>query len=192
MDIANQEWGMVIGTGDMSELALGWATYNGDHMSMYGVNASVPKTLVRHLVQYYADTCEDQELKEVLLDVLDTPVSPELLPPKDGEIAQKTEDLVGPYELHDFYLYYVLRFGFEPSKIYRLAKLAFEGTYDSVTIMKWLKTFYRRFFAQQFKRSCLPDGPKIGTVALSPRGDWRMPSDACAAVWMQDLEALEK
>lgn len=192
MDIANQEWGMVIGTGDMSELALGWATYNGDHMSMYGVNASVPKTLVRHLVQYYADTCEDQELKEVLLDVLDTPVSPELLPPKDGEIAQKTEDLVGPYELHDFYLYYVLRFGFEPSKIYRLAKLAFEGTYDSETIMKWLKTFYRRFFAQQFKRSCLPDGPKIGTVALSPRGDWRMPSDACAAVWMQDLEALEK
>ncbi len=146
MDIANQEWGMVIGTGDMSELALGWATYNGDHMSMYGVNASVPKTLVRHLVQYYADTCEDQELKEVLLDVLDTPVSPELLPPKDGEIAQKTEDLVGPYELHDFYLYYVLRFGFEPSKIYRLAKLAFEGAYDSETIMKWLKTFYRRFF----------------------------------------------
>ena len=192
MDIANQEWGMVIGTGDMSELALGWATYNGDHMSMYGVNASVPKTLVRHLVQYYADTCEDQELKAVLLDVLDTPVSPELLPPKDGEIAQKTEDLVGPYELHDFYLYYVLRFGFEPSKIYRLAKLAFEGTYDSETIMKWLKTFYRRFFAQQFKRSCLPDGPKIGTVALSPRGDWRMPSDACVAVWMQDLEALEK
>ena len=192
MDIANQEWGMVIGTGDMSELALGWATYNGDHMSMYGVNASVPKTLVRHLVQYYADTCEDQELKAVLLDVLDTPVSPELLPPKDGEIAQKTEDLVGPYELHDFYLYYVLRFGFEPSKIYRLAKLAFEGIYDSETIMKWLKTFYRRFFAQQFKRSCLPDGPKIGTVALSPRGDWRMPSDACVAVWMQDLEALEK
>ena len=183
---------MVIGTGDMSELALGWATYNGDHMSMYGVNASVPKTLVRHLVPYYADTCEDQELKEVLLDVLDTPVSPELLPPKDGEISQKTEDLVGPYELHDFYLYYVLRFGFEPSKIYRLAKLAFEGIYDSETIMKWLKTFYRRFFAQQFKRSCLPDGPKIGTVALSPRGDWRMPSDACVAVWMQDLEALEK
>ena len=190
MDIANQEWGMVIGTGDMSELALGWATYNGDHMSMYGVNASVPKTLVRHLVQYYADTCEDQELKEVLLDVLDTPVSPELLPPKDGEIAQKTEDLVGPYELHDFYLYYVLRFGFEPSKIYRLAKLAFEGIYDSATIMKWLKTFYRRFFAQQFKRSCLPDGPKIGTVALSPRGDWRMPSDACAQVWMRDLEKI--
>ena len=192
MDIANANGGMVIGTGDMSELALGWATYNGDHMSMYGVNASVPKTLVRHLVQYYADTTDDKELQEVLYDVLDTPVSPELLPPKDGKIAQKTEDLVGPYELHDFYLYYVLRFGFEPSKIYRLAKLAFEGIYDSETIMKWLKTFYRRFFAQQFKRSCLPDGPKIGTVALSPRGDWRMPSDACVAVWMQDLEALEK
>ena len=192
MDIANQEWGMVIGTGDMSELALGWATYNGDHMSMYGVNASVPKTLVRHLVQYYADTCSDVELKNVLLDVLDTPVSPELLPPKDGKIAQKTEDLVGPYELHDFYLYYVLRFGFEPSKIYRLAKIAFAEIYDGETIMKWLKTFYRRFFAQQFKRSCLPDGPKIGTVALSPRGDWRMPSDACVAVWMQDLETLKK
>ena len=190
MDIANQEWGMVIGTGDMSELALGWATYNGDHMSMYGVNASVPKTLVRHLVQYYADTCRDEELKAVLLDVLDTPVSPELLPPKDGEIAQKTEDLVGPYELHDFYLYYVLRFGFEPSKIYRLAKLAFAGVYEDEIILKWLKTFYKRFFAQQFKRSCLPDGPKIGTVALSPRGDWRMPSDACAAVWMKDLERL--
>lgn len=190
MDIANQEMGMVIGTGDMSELALGWATYNGDHMSMYGVNASVPKTLVRHLVRYYADFCEDAELKEVLLDVLDTPVSPELLPPKDGEIAQKTEDLVGPYELHDFYLYYVLRFGFEPSKIYRLAKQAFAGIYDDETILKWLRTFYRRFFTQQFKRSCLPDGPKIGTVALSPRGDWRMPSDACAAVWMKDLETL--
>lgn len=190
MDIANQELGMVIGTGDMSELALGWATYNGDHMSMYGVNASVPKTLVRHLVQYYADFCEDKELQRVLLDVLDTPVSPELLPPKDGEIAQKTEDLVGPYELHDFYLYYVLRFGFEPSKIYRLAKTAFEGIYDNETILKWLRTFYRRFFTQQFKRSCLPDGPKIGTVALSPRGDWRMPSDACAAVWMKDLETL--
>lgn len=190
MDIANQEMGMVIGTGDMSELALGWATYNGDHMSMYGVNASVPKTLVRHLVQYYADTCSDEELKAVLLDVLDTPVSPELLPPKDGEIAQKTEDLVGPYELHDFYLYYVLRFGFEPAKIYRLALAAFDGTYDKTTILKWLKTFYRRFFTQQFKRSCLPDGPKIGTVALSPRGDWRMPSDACAAIWMKDLENL--
>lgn len=190
MDIANKEWGMVIGTGDMSELALGWATYNGDHMSMYGVNASVPKTLVRHLVQYYADTCEDMELKKVLLDVLDTPVSPELLPPKDGEIAQITEDLVGPYELHDFYLYYMLRFGFAPSKIYRLARETFDGVYDDEVILKWLKTFYRRFFSQQFKRSCLPDGPKIGTVALSPRGDLRMPSDACAALWMKDLENL--
>ena len=190
MDIANKEGGLLIGTGDLSELALGWCTYNGDHMSMYGVNASVPKTLVRHLVQYYADTCEDQELKEVLLDVLDTPVSPELLPPKDGEIAQKTEDLVGPYELHDFYLYYVLRFGFEPSKIYRLAKLAFEGTYDSETIMKWLKTFYRRFFAQQFKRSCLPDGPKVGSVAVSPRGDLRMPSDASVKLWREQLDRL--
>mgnify|MGYP000376394959 CR=1 FL=1 len=192
MDLANKSGGLVIGTGDMSELALGWATYNGDHMSMYGVNASVPKTLVRHLVQYYADTCRDRELREVLLDVLDTPVSPELLPPKEGEIAQKTEDLVGPYELHDFYLYYVLRFGYEPSKIYRIAKKAFAGSYDDETILKWLKKFYWRFFSQQFKRSCLPDGPKVGTVALSPRGDWRMPSDACAAVWISDLERIEK
>ena len=191
MDIANQTNGMVIGTGDMSELALGWATYNGDHMSMYGVNASVPKTLVRHLVQYYADTCTDEELKAVLLDVLDTPVSPELLPPKDGEIAQKTEDLVGPYELHDFYLYYVLRFGYEPSKIYRLAKQAFAGMYDDETILKWLNTFYRRFFSQQFKRYCLPDGPKVGTVAVSPRGDLRMPSDACATIWMEDLKNIQ-
>lgn len=190
MDIANQTGGLVIGTGDMSELALGWATYNGDHMSMYGVNASVPKTLVRHLVHYYADTCEDQELKRVLYDVLDTPVSPELLPPKDGEIAQKTEDLVGPYELHDFYLYYVLRFGYEPEKIYRLAKIAFDGEYDNETMKKWLRTFYWRFFSQQFKRSCLPDGPKVGTVALSPRGDFRMPSDACAAIWLNDVEKL--
>lgn len=190
MDIANQTGGLVIGTGDMSELALGWATYNGDHMSMYGVNASVPKTLVLHLVHYYADTCEDQELKDVLYDVLDTPVSPELLPPKDGEIAQKTEDLVGPYELHDFYLYYVLRFGYEPEKIYRLAKIAFDGEYDNETMKKWLRTFYWRFFSQQFKRSCLPDGPKVGTVALSPRGDFRMPSDACATVWLNDVEKL--
>ncbi len=190
MDIANQTKGMVVGTGDMSELALGWATYNGDHMSMYGVNASVPKTLVRHLVQYYADTCGDEELRAVLLDVLDTPVSPELLPPKDGEIAQKTEDLVGPYELHDFYLYYILRFGYAPSKIYRLAKEAFAGMYDEETILKWLNTFYRRFFSQQFKRSCLPDGPKVGTVALSPRGDLRMPSDACAAIWLEDLKKV--
>ena len=190
MDIANQTGGMVIGTGDMSELALGWATYNGDHMSMYGVNGSVPKTLVRHLVQYYAETCVDEELKAVLFDVLDTPVSPELLPPKDGEIAQKTEDLVGPYELHDFYLYYILRFGYAPSKIYRLAKEAFAGMYDEETILKWLNTFYRRFFSQQFKRSCLPDGPKVGTVSLSPRGDLRMPSDACATIWLEDLKNL--
>lgn len=192
MDIANQTDGMVIGTGDMSELALGWATYNGDHMSMYGVNASVPKTLVRHLVHYYADTCGDEELKEVLYDVLDTPVSPELLPPKDGEIAQKTEDLVGPYELHDFYLYYFLRFGYEPAKIYRIALRAFWGEYDEETIYKWLRIFCRRFFSQQFKRSCLPDGPKVGTVALSPRGDWRMPSDACVDVWIRNLETCRR
>ena len=188
MDIANQTGGLVNGTGDMSELALGWATYNGDHMSMYGVNASVPKTLVRHLVHYFADTCEDSSLKEVLYDVLDTPVSPELLPPKDGEIAQKTEDLVGPYELHDFFLYYFLRMGYEPGKIYRIAKLSFAGEYDDETIYKWLRTFCWRFFSQQFKRSCLPDGPKVGTVALSPRGDWRKPSDACVALWIQNLE----
>lgn len=190
MDIANQSGGMVIGTGDMSELALGWATYNGDHMSMYGVNASVPKTLVRHLVRYYADTCGDERLSEILLDILDTPVSPELLPPKDGEISQKTEDLVGPYELHDFFLYYVLRFGYAPKKIYRIAKLAFDGVYDSETILKWLKKFYWRFFSQQFKRSCLPDGPKVGSVAVSPRGDLRMPSDACVTLWQRELENL--
>ena len=190
MDIANKTGGMVIGTGDLSELALGWATYNGDHMSMYAVNASVPKTLVRHLVRYYADTCGDKELEAVLLDVLDTPVSPELLPPEDGKISQKTEDLVGPYELHDFYLYHMLRLGYAPAKIYRLAKIAFAGTYEDETILKWLKTFYRRFFAQQFKRSCLPDGPKVGSVAVSPRGDLRMPSDASARIWMEELEAL--
>ena len=189
MDIANKTWGMVIGTGDLSELALGWATYNGDHMSMYGVNASVPKTLVRHLVKYAADDTKDEALKNVLYDVLDTPVSPELLPPKDGDIAQKTEDLVGPYELHDFFLYFMLRFGYEPSKIFRIACMTFDGEYDKETIFKWLETFCRRFFSQQFKRSCLPDGPKVGTVALSPRGDWRMQSDACVAVWMKDLEA---
>ena len=189
MDIANKTWGMVIGTGDLSELALGWATYNGDHMSMYGVNASVPKTLVRHLVKYAADDTKDEALKNVLYDVLDTPVSPELLPPKDGDIAQKTEDLVGPYELHDFFLYFMLRFGYEPSKIFRIACMTFDGEYDKETIFKWLETFCRRFFSHQFKRSCLPDGPKVGTVALSPRGDWRMPSDACVAVWMKDLEA---
>ena len=184
MDIANQCQGMVVGTGDMSELALGWATYNGDHMSMYGVNASVPKTLVRHLVRYYADTCGDEGLQAVLLDILDTPVSPELLPPKGGVISQKTEDLVGPYELHDFFLYYVLRFGYEPGKIFRIACLAFRGTYGEETIRKWMKTFYRRYFSQQFKRSCLPDGPKVGSVAVSPRGDLRMPSDACARSWL--------
>jgi len=190
MDIANRINGLVIGTGDMSELALGWATYNGDHMSMYGVNAGVPKTLVRHLVKYYSDTCGDAALSEVLEDVLDTPVSPELLPPVDGCIAQKTEDIVGPYELHDFFLYYMLRCGFPPAKVYRVAKLAFQGQYDPDTILKWLKNFYRRFFQQQFKRSCLPDGPKVGSVALSPRGDWRMPSDASAALWMAEVEGL--
>lgn len=190
MDIANQSGGLVIGTGDLSELALGWATYNGDHMSMYAVNCSVPKTLVRHLVGYYADTCGEKELSDILLDVLDTPVSPELLPPEDGQISQKTEELVGPYELHDFFLYYMLRAGYEPLKIFRIAKLAFEGEYDDDTILKWLKSFYRRFFAQQFKRSCLPDGPKVGSVAVSPRGDLRMPSDGCARIWLEQLEEM--
>ena len=190
MDVANQTGGMVVGTGDMSELALGWATYNGDHMSMYGVNASVPKTLVRHLVRYYADTCGDDRLSAVLLDILDTPVSPELLPPRDGVIAQKTEDLVGPYELHDFYLYHMLRYGSAPDKIYYLAKHAFRGEYEDAVILKWLKTFVRRFFFFLFKRSCLPDGPKVGSVAVSPRGDLRMPSDASAALWLDCLENL--
>ena len=190
MDVANMQNGLVIGTGDMSELALGWATYNGDHMSMYGVNAGVPKTLVRHLVQYYSDTCGVKELAEVLQDVLETPVSPELLPPVDGVIAQKTEELVGPYELHDFFLYYMLRCGFPPAKIYRVAKQAFAGQYSEDTILGWLKNFYRRFFSQQFKRSCLPDGPKVGSVALSPRGDLRMPSDACVRIWLEDVERL--
>jgi len=190
MDIANKNNGMVIGTGDLSELALGWATYNGDHMSMYGVNASVPKTLVRYLVLYYAETMEEGELKDVLFDILDTPVSPELLPPKDGKIAQKTEDIVGPYELHDFFLYHIMRFGYEPKKVYRLAKHAFANQYDDATIAKWLCTFYRRFFSQQFKRSCLPDGPKVGSVALSPRGDLRMPSDASAKAWMRQLDEI--
>ena len=190
MDIANQTNGLVVGTGDLSELALGWATYNGDHMSMYGVNGSVPKTLVRHLVRYYADTCGDADLSATLMDVLDTPVSPELLPPEGGVISQKTEDLVGPYELHDFFLYHMLRYGSSPAKIYRLAKIAFEGAYDPETILKWPRVFCRRFFNQQFKRSCLPDGPKVGTVAVSPRGDLRMPSDACAALWLQEVDAL--
>lgn len=184
MDMANQYNGMVIGTGDMSELALGWATYNGDHMSMYTVNCSVPKTLVRYLVLYYAETTDNKKLSEVLMDVLDTPVSPELLPPVDGVISQKTEDLVGPYELHDFFLYYMLRFGFPKSKLYRMAKLTFDGVYDDETIKKWLDKFYWRFFSQQFKRSCLPDGPKVGSVAVSPRGDLRMPSDASPTAWI--------
>ena len=184
MDMANQYNGMVIGTGDMSELALGWATYNGDHMSMYAVNCSVPKTLVRYLVLYYAETTENKKLSEVLMDVLDTPVSPELLPPVDGVISQKTEDLVGPYELHDFFLYYMLRFGFPKAKLYRMAKQTFDGVYDDETIKKWLDKFYWRFFSQQFKRSCLPDGPKVGSVAVSPRGDLRMPSDASPAAWL--------
>ena len=190
MDLANQCGGLVIGTGDLSELALGWATYNGDHMSMYAVNASVPKTLVRHLVRYYADTCGEQRLQKVLEDVLDTPVSPELLPPVDGTISQKTEELVGPYELHDFFLYYMMRFGFSPGKIYRIAARSFRGTYEPSVILQWMQTFYRRFFSQQFKRSCIPDGPKVGSVALSPRGDFRMPSDASAALWMDELELL--
>ena len=190
MDLANQAGGFVIGTGDLSELALGWATYNGDHMSMYAVNASVPKTLVRHLVRYAADVFGGR-IAETLLDILDTPVSPELLPPTgDGEIAQRTEDLVGPYELHDYYLYYLLRFGFTPGKIYRMALKSFEGVYDQATIHTWLRTFYRRFFAQQFKRSCLPDGPKVGSVTLSPRGDWRMPSDASSRLWLAQIDAL--
>lgn len=191
MDIANQANGFVIGTGDLSELALGWATYNGDHMSMYAVNASVPKTLVRHLVRHYADTSADEVLAGVLHDVLDTPVSPELLPPEDGAISQKTEDLVGPYELHDFFLYQMLRMCFPPAKIYRVAKEAFAGRYSNETILKWLRTFYWRFFSQQFKRSCLPDGPKVGSVAVSPRGDLRMPSDACVSAWIKEVETLQ-
>ena len=191
MDLANRTGGLVVGTGDLSELALGWATYNGDHMSMYGVNAGVPKTLVRHIVRYEADAANSDTLREVLLDILDTPVSPELLPAKEnGEIAQQTESLVGPYELHDFYLYYVLRFGFSPAKIYHLAKAALSDRYSDEVLLHWLRNFYRRFFQQQFKRSCLPDGPKVGSVTLSPRGDWRMPSDACAAVWQQELDTL--
>ena len=190
MDLANQTGGIVIGTGDLSELALGWATYNGDHMSMYGVNASIPKTLVRYMVDYVARDAGDAKLFEVLMDILDTPVSPELLPAKDNEIAQKTEDLVGPYELHDFFLYQVMRMGFAPAKVYRLAVYAFRGVFSPDVIQKWLRTFYWRFFAQQFKRSCLPDGPKVGSVTLSPRGDWRMPSDACVRLWLDEVENL--
>ena len=193
MDIANQNGGLVIGTGDLSELALGWATYNGDHMSMYGVNAGIPKTLVRHLVAFVSDDkgSEDPRLSAVLDDILDTPVSPELLPAIEGKISQKTEDLVGPYVLHDFFLYYAIRWGFPPRKVFRLAEHALGRTYDRATILKWLNSFYRRFFTQQFKRSCLPDGPKVGSVTLSPRGDWRMPSDAVAALWLEELEGLE-
>ena len=191
MDVANQTWGMVIGTGDLSELALGWATYNGDHMSMYGVNASVPKTLVKYLVQWVAVNGMDENSKATLLDIVDTPISPELIPAdENGEIKQKTEDLVGPYELHDFFLYYFLRFGFRPSKIFYLANIAFKDMYDEKNIKKWLSTFFRRFFNQQFKRSCLPDGPKVGSISISPRGDWRMPSDASSAMWLKEIEAL--
>ena len=191
MDIANRDNGLVIGTGDLSELALGWATYNGDHMSNYSVNASVPKTLVRHIVRYCADTTDNEKLKSVLYDILDTPVSPELLPvSEEGNIAQKTEDIVGPYDLHDFFLYYMVRYGFSPSKIYKLCTYAFDGEYSSDEILYWMKNFYRRFFNQQFKRSCLPDGPKVGAVTLSPRGDWRMPSDATSRLWLYEIEKL--
>lgn len=192
MDIANQVGGMVLGTGDLSELALGWATYNGDHMSMYGINAGVPKTLVRRLVRWIADNEPNEACRTALLDVLDTPISPELVPAEnDGTIKQKTEDLVGPYELHDFFLYYMLRYGFSPSRIYFLANKAFEGVYDKATIKHWLTTFVRRFFNQQFKRSCLPDGPKVSGLGLSPRGDWRMPSDASSALWLKECESLD-
>ena len=195
MDLSNQLGGLVVGTGDLSELALGWATYNGDHMSMYGVNASVPKTLIQYLVRYVAEVerkeKDDKKTYEILMDVVDTPISPELIPAdENGNIKQKTEDLVGPYELHDFFLYYFLRFGFRPQKIFLLAQHAFKGSYNDETIKKWLTTFLRRFFAQQFKRSCLPDGPKVGSVSLSPRGDWRMPTDASSAMWLKECEML--
>jgi len=189
MDLANKYGGIMVGPGDLSELALGFATYNGDHMSMYGVNASVPKTLVRHMIRHYADNTENEELKTVLYDILDTPVSPELLPPVDGEIAQQTESIIGPYELHDFFLYYAIRWAFPPSKTFRIAREAFRGIYSDDEIIKWLRIFYKRFFNSQYKRSCMPDGPKVGTVSLSPRGDWRMPSDATAAEWLREIEA---
>ena len=191
MDIANQTNGIVIGTGDLSELVLGWATYNGDHMSMYGVNASIPKTLVKYLVKWVAENDVDNASQHTLLDIVDTPISPELIPANEhGEIQQKTEDLVGPYELHDFFLYYFLRFGFRPSKIYYLANIAFKNIYGKETIKKWMATFFRRFFNQQFKRSCLPDGPKVGSISISPRGDWRMPSDANPTLWLREIEVL--
>ena len=191
MDLSNELGGIVVGTGDLSELALGWATYNGDHMSMYGVNASVPKTLIQHMVRYVAESGVDEKSRVTLLDIVDTPISPELTPADEsGEIRQKTEDLVGPYELHDFFLYYFLRFGFRPKKLFFLACRAFEGVYDEIIVQKWLVVFLRRFFSQQFKRSCLPDGPKVGNVSLSPRGDWRMPSDASSAIWLVEAESL--
>lgn len=193
MDLANKYNGIVIGTGDLSELALGWCTYNGDHMSMYGVNASVPKTLVKFLVRGYAENSNNPKISDVLMDIINTPISPELLPASDkDEIMQKTEDLVGPYILHDFFLYYMLRYSFSPQKIYLLAKIAFKDTYDELEIRKWLGIFYRRFFSQQFKRSCMPDGVKVGSVCLSPRGDWRMPSDASSRLWLEEVENLEK
>ena len=197
MDLSNELGGLVIGTGDLSELALGWATYNGDHMSMYGVNVSIPKTLIKYLVHYVATSGVDEDSHNTLLDIIDTPISPELIPAdENGNIRQKTEDLVGPYELHDFFLYNFLRFGFRPTKIYIMAQKAFDGhdvrasVYDNATIKKWLITFFRRFFSQQFKRSCLPDGPKVGSVSLSPRGDWRMPSDASNHLWIKECESL--
>ena len=191
MDLANEYNGMVLGTGDLSELALGWCTYNGDHMSMYGVNSSVPKTLVKHLVAYVASITDNEKVAEALRDIVETPISPELTPAdKEGKIQQKTEDFVGPYELNDFFLYYFLRHGFQPSKIFFLAKHAFEGKYSDAEIKKWLYNFVVRFFQNQFKRSCLPDGPKVGTVSLSPRGDWRMPSDANSTDWLAEIEQL--
>ncbi|MCX7772567.1 MAG: NAD(+) synthase, partial [Clostridia bacterium] len=191
MDIANKIGGLVVGTGDMSELALGWCTYNGDHMSMYGVNGGVPKTLVKYIIQWYADHEADETIRAILYDIIDTPISPELLPPsKTGEIVQKTEDILGPYEVHDFFLYHMLRLGASPLKILYLGNIAFKDQYSPAQLKKWLIAFYKRFFSQQFKRSCLPDGPKVGTVSLSPRGDWRMPSDASAALWLSELESL--
>jgi NAD+ synthase (glutamine-hydrolysing) len=192
MDLANKLNGLVIGTGDLSELALGWATYNGDHMSMYGVNGSIPKTLIRYLVKWVADHEKDEKIRDILYDVLDTPVSPELLPPdENGQIQQKTEETVGPYELHDFFIYHMVRQGASPKKIYMLALNAFAGLYEKPVILKWLKSYYRRFFTQQFKRNCLPDGPKVGSVSFSPRGDWRMPSDAQFQMWLEELETIQ-
>ena len=193
MDYANKTGGIVVGTGDLSELALGWCTYNGDHMSMYAVNTSVPKTLVKYLVEWFALKEKDEKIRNILLDIIDTPISPELIPAKEGkdEIQQKTEELVGPYELHDFFLFHTLRNSFHPVKIYHLAEEAFRGRFDSATILHWLKTFYRRFFNQQFKRSCLPDGPKVGSVCLSPRGEWRMPSDASSRMWLASLDEIK-